>query len=120
MDIDSDPESLNACTTNGNYKIPHVLISLALEEDQGIIDAVSCRRWLGDFPALVKYATVEGVYRSYSTLVMLSVPVMIWDLLRGDPACSFVGFLVSPNKYGKFSFSGRDGMDEMVKTNWGD
>lgn len=101
MDIDDDVLSnrLNGCSLNGNYQVPHVLISVALEEDQGVLDAVSCRRWLADFPALVKYATVEGVYKSYSTLLTLSVPVMVWDMLPDNPACSFIGYVISPNKY---------------------
>jgi hypothetical protein len=103
MELDQDPDlisnPLSECQPNGNYKVPHVLISIALEGDQGTLDAVSCQRWLAEFPALAKYATVEGVYRGYSTLMTLSVPVMIWDLLPDHPACSFIGYAVSPNKY---------------------
>lgn len=101
MELDgdnSDQNPLSAIRPNGDYNIPHVLISIALEEDQETLDALSCRRWLLNFPALVKYATVEGVYRSYSTLVTLSLPVMIWDLLPDHPACSFIGYIISPNK----------------------
>jgi hypothetical protein len=32
---------------------------------------------------------------------MLSMPVMIWDLSPDNPACSFVGYVVSPNLYTK-------------------
>ncbi|KUJ23303.1 uncharacterized protein LY89DRAFT_680073 [Mollisia scopiformis] len=101
MDLDDEETFVNPltdCRPNGDYKVPHVLISIALEGDQGALDAVSCRRWLADFPALAKYATVEGVYKGYSTLLTLSVPVMIWDLLPAHPACSFIGYIVSPNK----------------------
>jgi hypothetical protein len=98
MDID-DGETLHACQPNGDYQVPHVLISIALEGEQGSLDAVACRRWLADFPALAKYATVEGVYKGFSTLMTLSVPVMIWDMLPEHPACSFVGYVVSPNKH---------------------
>lgn len=97
-DDSSDRNPLTAIRLNGDYNIPHVLISIALEEDQETLDALSCRRWLLNFPALVKYATVEGVYRSYSTLITLSLPVMIWDLLPDHPACSFIGYIISPNK----------------------
>jgi hypothetical protein len=102
MELDDEDMFVNPltdCRANGEYKVPHVLISIALEGDQGTLDAVSCRRWLADFPALAKYATVEGVYKGYSTLLTLSIPVMIWDLLPAHPACSFIGYIVSPNKY---------------------
>jgi len=46
---------------------------------------------------LVKFAKVEAVYKSFSTLVLLSVPVFIWNLLPEDPACSFVGYVTSTN-----------------------
>lgn len=101
MELDDDNSQQNPLTAtqpNGDYKIPHILISIALEEDQETLDALSCRRWLLKFPALVKYATVEGVYRGFSTLITLSLPVMVWDLLPDHPACSFVGYIVSPNK----------------------
>ncbi len=52
---------------------------------------------LSEFPALVKYAKVEGIYKSFSTLLMLSIPVAIWDMLPDHPACAFVGYTTSPN-----------------------
>ncbi|TVY22540.1 hypothetical protein LHYA1_G008860 [Lachnellula hyalina] len=101
MDLDDDglSEALSACQDSGKYQIPHVLISIALEEEQADLDASSCRRWLSNFPALVKYATVEGVYRGNSTLITMSLPVMIWDCLPNNPACSFIGFVNTPNRY---------------------
>jgi hypothetical protein len=106
MDLDDDSlsDALSACTEDGTYQVPHVLLSIALEEDQADLDAASCRRWLSDFPALVKYATVEGVYRGNSTLITMSLPVMIWDMLPENRACSFIGFVNTPNKYSQ-SFS---------------
>lgn len=94
-----DPYSmtaLNSVLSNGDMKLPHVLISLALEEEQ-LLDFEQCRRWLQDFPALAKFAKVEGVYRSNSTLILLSVPVMVWDWIPDDPACTFVGYVHSEN-----------------------
>ena len=99
MDLDNSENLLTACTSDGNYQVPHVLISIALDENQTCLDAASCRRWLAAFPALARYATVEAVYKSYSTLIMLSVPVMVWDFLPENPAYSFVGYVVSPNMY---------------------
>lgn len=101
MELDDDislQNPLTATRPNGDYQIPHVLISIALEEDQETLDALSCRRWLLNFPAIVKFATVEGVYRGFSTLITLSLPVMVWDLLPDHPACSFIGYVISPNR----------------------
>jgi hypothetical protein len=91
--------SSNAMTSllaNGNTAVPHVLISLALEEEQ-LLDFDQCKRWLQDFPALANYATVQAVYRSNSTLLILSIPVAIWDWLPDNPACAFIGYVHSQN-----------------------
>jgi hypothetical protein len=67
-----------------------------LEEDQ-LLDAAACSEWLSAFPALAKYAKVQSVFKSHSTLLLVSVPVMIWDLLPEDSACSFIGYVCSDN-----------------------
>ncbi|KAG5917851.1 hypothetical protein E4U42_007091 [Claviceps africana] len=79
-----------------NEDIPHVMISLALEDDQQL-DMDAWEQWLSSFPALAKYVKVQGVFRSHSTLMLVSLPVMIWDLLPDDPAISFVAFIRSNN-----------------------
>ncbi|KXX72810.1 Homeobox protein EgHBX4 [Madurella mycetomatis] len=75
---------------------PHVMISLALEEDQRL-DINAWETWLAGFPALAKYVKIQGVFKSHSTLLLMSLPVMVWDLLPDDPACSFVAFIRSNN-----------------------
>jgi hypothetical protein len=79
-----------------NEDEPHVLISLALEDDQRL-DLNDWETWLAAFPAIAKYVKVQGVFKSHSTLLLLSLPVMVWDFLPDDPACSFVAFIRSNN-----------------------
>ncbi|TDZ71768.1 hypothetical protein CTRI78_v001746 [Colletotrichum trifolii] len=79
-----------------NEDTPHVMISLALEDDQQL-DLNAWEQWLSSFPALAKYVKVQGVYKSHSTLLLVSMPVMIWDLLPEDHATSFVAFIRSNN-----------------------
>ncbi|KOS18889.1 hypothetical protein ESCO_001191 [Escovopsis weberi] len=76
--------------------VPHVMISLALEGDQRL-DMHAWEQWLNAFPALAKYVKIQGVFKSHSTLMLVSLPVMIWDLLPEDPATSFVAFIRSNN-----------------------
>lgn len=75
---------------------PHVMISLALEDDQRL-DINAWEQWLNAFPAMARYVKIQGVFKSHSTLVLVSMPVMIWDLLPEDPATSFVAFIRSNN-----------------------
>jgi hypothetical protein len=94
-----DAYSLDGLTSSeptGNLKVPHVLISLALCEDQEL-ELKACSEWLAAFPALAKYAKVKGVYRSHSTLIIALVPVVIWDLLPENRACSFISYVTSDN-----------------------
>jgi hypothetical protein len=89
-------DKLMSSESTGDLRIPHVLISLALCEDQEL-ELKACSEWLAAFLALAKYATVKGVYRSHSTLIIASVPVVIWDLLPENRACSFIGYVTSDN-----------------------
>ncbi|KAI1646395.1 uncharacterized protein F4817DRAFT_340701 [Daldinia loculata] len=79
-----------------NEDVPHVMISLALEEDQRL-NINDWEHWLSNIPALAKYVKVQGVFKSHSTLLLLSMPVMIWDLLPDNHACNFVAFIRSNN-----------------------
>jgi hypothetical protein len=87
--------SISQVLDNGDMAVPHVLISLALEEQ--LLDFEQCRRWLQDFPGLAQFAKVQGVYRSNSTLLLLSIPVVVWNWIPDDPACFFIGYVHSCN-----------------------
>ncbi|KAK9414161.1 hypothetical protein SUNI508_02260 [Seiridium unicorne] len=79
-----------------NEDVPHVMISLALEDNQRL-DVNAWESWLASFPAIAKYVKVQGVFKSHSTLLLLSLPVMVWDLLPDDLACNFIAFIRSNN-----------------------
>ena len=96
MDIDFEPSNsssspLFSLSPSGKSKIPHVLISMALEEDQPELDVKKTARWLESILFLAKWAKVESIFPSYSTLLVLSVPVPVWNMLLGHLAHSFVG-----------------------------
>lgn len=90
------PSSADLMAKEPSEDKPHVMISLALEEDQRL-DINAWEQWLGAFPALAKYVKVQGVFKSHSTMLLVSMPVMIWDLLPEDQAVSFVAFIRSNN-----------------------
>jgi hypothetical protein len=101
MDLDFDNScssplsSVPSLTPSGRG--PHVLISVALEKSQPDLDVKKTARWLESIPLLAKWTKVEAVFQSYSTLLILSVPIPIWNMLPDHPACSFVGYVTSPN-----------------------
>ena len=86
----------DSINTEPNEDTPHVMISLALEDDQKL-DINAWEQWIGAFPALAKYVKVQGVFKSHSTLLLVSMPVTIWDMLPEDHATSFVAFIRSNN-----------------------
>ncbi|KAH8673961.1 hypothetical protein BX600DRAFT_221432 [Xylariales sp. PMI_506] len=88
--------SQDIVATEPSEDVPHVMISLALEDDQRL-DINAWENWLAAFPAIAKYVKVQGVFKSHSTLLLLSLPVMVWDLLPEDLACNFIGFVRSNN-----------------------
>jgi hypothetical protein len=92
----SSQSSLSHVWPDPQYMCPKVLVSLALEDDQ-ILETEAWMEWLRSVPAVVKYAQVQGLYRSDSTLLLLSLPISIWDLLPKDPAVNFIGFVRSPD-----------------------
>jgi hypothetical protein len=89
-------DQLNKVLPEGDLSIPHVLVSLALDGEQ-LLETEAWNKWLSDCPSFVKYARIEGMYKSHSTLLILSVPVIIWNLLPDNQACSFIGYVSSTN-----------------------
>ena len=75
---------------------PKVLISIALERDREF-DSVELTEWLKSVPALANDMTVEAVYPSHSILLLLSLPVAVWDMLPENQAVTFIGFIGSTN-----------------------
>ena len=90
----SIPSSVFSPGNGPEQSCPTVLITVALEEDQRL-QLDTWVEWLRDIPAITRYARVEGIYESYSTLMLLSLPVSIWDLIPNNPAVSFIGFIKS-------------------------
>lgn len=48
-------------------------------------------------PLEAKDIKIEGVYQSFSTLVLLRLPIVVWDLLPDNVAYTFIGFVTSEN-----------------------
>lgn len=77
--------------------LPHLLISVELDQDQELPNSEACRRSISSFPGLAKHVKVEGVYRGYSTVLVLSIPVVIWTTMPEHPACRPITYVTSRN-----------------------
>ncbi len=121
LEIDKYAEDqLKRLLPDGDLAIPHVLISLALEGEQ-LLEIGAWNKWLRDVPAFAKYARVEGLYKSHSTLLILSIPVVIWDLLPEDLACSFIGYVDSANHVREGTWQDNQDLESWLsnKEGWG-
>jgi hypothetical protein len=97
----SQPDSYNLAQLHnalpdGDLAVPHVLISLALEGEQ-FLEFDAWKSWMQARPEFAKCTEIEGIYKSHSTLLILSVAVVIWDWLPDDLVCSFIGYVGSIN-----------------------
>ncbi len=91
---DSDFDTFKEVCGQPKDHCPTVLITLALEEDQRLATS-GWAKWLQSAPGLIKYGHVQGIYKSDSILVLLTLPVAIWDLLPNHPAVKFISFVRS-------------------------
>lgn len=94
--LHSSQSSIDRVWPDPEFHHPKVLISLSLEEDQ-FLNMETWVAWIRSVPALIRYTKVDGIFKSSSTLLVLSIPVALWDLLPNDPAISFIGFVNSSN-----------------------
>jgi len=78
-----------------------VLLSIQLEKayfkDEMDENLRIWREWIRNMPPEAKGVKIDAIYDSFSTLVLLSLPIALWDLLPDNSAYSFVGFVTSDN-----------------------
>lgn len=98
-DSKSSQSSFSDVFPDHTFKSPKVLVSIALAGEQNLrteewID------WLMSIPAVARSVEVEGFFESDSTLILLSLPIAVWDMLPGTAAISFIAFVRSRNHVG--------------------
>jgi hypothetical protein len=76
---------------------PQVLLAIRLDKHELDLEAwKECL--LRQLPTEAKDIKIEGIFSSFSTLLLLRLPVAVWDLLPGNLAYSFIAFVTSENK----------------------
>jgi ankyrin repeat protein len=101
MDLSTEAilSSESSSLSNTPETVVKVLVAIHLSRSpRG--DLVRFLRGEGLIPDYVngmEVLTVEAVFESNSTLVILSMPISVWDLLPEDTPCSYVGTTYSKN-----------------------
>ncbi|KAK1760077.1 hypothetical protein QBC47DRAFT_349 [Echria macrotheca] len=82
-------------------EFPQVLMSFRVSRED--INVSDWARWFRDAPAEVRgLIKVEALYRSFSNLIILRMPIQVWCLLPQSNAGSFIGFITSDNQGSEF------------------
>ena len=81
----------------GDDKAPKVLLAINLHGEHWQNLEHAFVDWLKDMPVLATSINIEAIFHGLSTMIILSMPIAVWDLFPEHPSCSFVGFVHSSN-----------------------
>ncbi len=82
--------------------IAFMLLTQSLLSDREVL-TVKSRRWAtwlataAPWDVMKVDVQIESVFKSHSTLVLVSIPTTGWNLLAERPAYKFIGFIRSQN-----------------------
>ncbi|KAI1452545.1 hypothetical protein F4805DRAFT_27162 [Annulohypoxylon moriforme] len=81
----------NTNSSAEHTELPRVLLAVRLAENEFNPEAIAnFEKWILNAPqCVVKF---ERLYQSYSELLLIEVPLQVWDLLPRNPAITFIGF----------------------------
>lgn len=60
-------------------------------------DMVSYNQWLQNSPPLAKKISVEGMFLGPPTMLLVSMPLSVWNVVQHDKVCCFLGYINSHN-----------------------
>jgi hypothetical protein len=113
-DVDSQQEAIRTppselgSTSSKVFQYPEVLISLRLEGDHFLnsdeddekmqqLLLETLRNLSGATQGAMTGVKIQDIYKGFSTLLFLSIPIALWNLIRENPAFSFIGFVNTSN-----------------------
>lgn len=105
----------------GDCSSPHVLISVRLGTDHlcdaDIQTVVHCLHSIPGGDGLnAPMVTIEAIYPSLSTLLILRMPLALWDLLPKDESMSLIGYVTGANYAHSFRDLATTAMGSMPET----
>lgn len=102
----STTDSLSYCRQEDQLIDPGLAIELRF--DQRVLvcttfvgdaspDMSFFNQWLRDSPALASKIAVEGMFLGPPTMLLISMPLAIWNVVQHDKVCCFLGYVSSHN-----------------------
>jgi hypothetical protein len=113
-DLDSQQEAIRTplselgSTSSKVFQYPEVLISVRLERDHFLSSdeddekmqqllLETLRNLSGATEEAMTGVKIQDICKGFSTLLILSIPIALWNLIRENPAFSFIGFVNTSN-----------------------
>ncbi|KAK4104344.1 hypothetical protein N658DRAFT_505070 [Parathielavia hyrcaniae] len=82
LDLTLDDQRVLVCTTFVGEASP---------------DMASFNQWLHNMPATASKITVEGMFLGPPTMLLISMPHGVWNIVQHDKVCCFLGYINSHN-----------------------
>jgi len=60
-------------------------------------DMASFKQWLHNTPVAAGKITVEGMFHGPPTVLLISMPIAVWNVIAADRTCCFLGYVNSHN-----------------------
>ena len=79
----------------GDDNAPKVVLAINFDGEHWKDSEHLFTDWLKEMPLPTESIRIEAVFRGLSTVMILSMPVAIWDLLPENPRYSFINFVRS-------------------------
>lgn len=113
--LQSPPQSADADAPSAAWKsnregpslVPEEVLELSLDEQRVLVcttfvgdaspDMAFFNQWLHNTPPTVSKFTVEGMFLGPPTMLLISMPHNVWNIVQHDKVCCFLGNINSHN-----------------------
>ena len=104
--MDPEPTQLGA-TEEDSLIHPRSVANLTFDEPRVLVcttfvgeaspDMSSFNHWLQNTPTSASKITVEGMFLGPPTMLLISMPIQVWNVVQHDKVCCFLGYVNSHN-----------------------
>lgn len=101
------PDACSRMSREDNAIHPSAVADLTFDEPRVLVcttfvgeaspDMSSFYHWLHNTPAIGSKIAVEGMFLGPPTMLLISMPVAVWNVVQHDKVCCFLGYVNSHN-----------------------
>ncbi|EAQ92260.1 hypothetical protein CHGG_00495 [Chaetomium globosum CBS 148.51] len=104
---DADVQSTWTSKPEDRPVTPEEVLDLTLDERRVLVcttfvgdaspDMAFFNQWLHNIPGAASKFTVEGMFLGPPTMLLISMPLNVWNIVQHDKVCCFLGYINSHN-----------------------